>query len=143
MITTSRLFALLVSFQAMHSIEETVFRLYDWLPHIRWADNVFEGGAFTLFVTVNIAFVTFGAWCYFARVRPMAESALTWIYVWGVIEIANGIGHPLWSLLAQTYVPGTGTAPLLLVTAIALLLVDKPSATGRAENGYNPVPPRF
>lgn len=131
MITTARLFALLVSFQAMHSIEETVFRLYDWLPHIRWADNVFEGGAFTLFVTANLAFVSFGAWCYFARVRPMATSTLTWVYVWGVIEIANGIGHPLWSLLAQAYVPGTGTAPLLLVTAIALLFGAQSARPGK------------
>lgn len=121
------LFALLVACQAAHSIEETVFGLYDWLPHIRWADRIADGGAFALFVTLNALFVLFGCWCYFARVRPGAPTAGFFIGLWATIEILNGILHPSWSLLVGAYVPGTATAPVLLV--VALLLVQARSAT--------------
>jgi hypothetical protein len=37
-----------------------------------------------------------------------------------VIEIINGIGHPLWSLHEGGYTPGLATAPVLLVLAVYL-----------------------
>jgi hypothetical protein len=71
-----RWFGALVAVQAAHSVEESVFGLYDLLPYIRWMDDVFEGGAFTLFVTLNTLFVLFGAWAYLARVRPLVVSLM-------------------------------------------------------------------
>ena len=40
---------------------------------------------------------------------------------WIVIELINGIGHPLWSIVQRRYTPGAVTAPLLLVTTLVLL----------------------
>lgn len=37
-----------------------------------------------------------------------------------MVEIINGLGHPLWSLLQGHYTPGVATAPILLVLAITL-----------------------
>jgi hypothetical protein len=116
-----RWFGALVAVQAAHSVEESVFGLYDLLPYIRWMDDVFEGGAFTLFVTLNTLFVLFGAWAYLARVRPGAPTAGLFVMLFVVIETLNGILHPAWSLLAGAYIPGTATAPLLLVVSLMLL----------------------
>ncbi|MDH3641344.1 MAG: HXXEE domain-containing protein [Gammaproteobacteria bacterium] len=115
------LFATLVVCQAAHSLEETVGGLYDLLPYISWMDGVVPGGAFVFFVTVNTLFVLFGCWCYFGRVRTAAPSAGFFVTLWAVIEILNGIAHPGWSLLAGVYIPGTLTAPVLLVVALLLL----------------------
>ena len=118
---TTYLFGLLVTFQAAHSIEEVTFGLYDWLPFFRWMDSVETGGSAFVFVVVNIGIVVFGYWCYFARVRPGHPSSRFLITLWVTIEILNGIGHPTWSALVRSYVPGTATAPLLLITSLLLI----------------------
>ncbi len=112
---------MLVLCQAAHSIEETAFGLYNWLPYVRWADALVSGGAFMLFVMGNVAFVMFGCWCYLARIRTQAETAGFFVTLWAVIEVLNGILHPVWSFSVGAYVPGTGTAPLLLVLGALLL----------------------
>jgi hypothetical protein len=49
-----------------------------------------------------------------ARPPPLAGREI-------VIEIINGIGHPLWTLQKQGYTPGVATAPVLLVLAFLLI----------------------
>lgn len=115
------LFATLVTTQALHSVEETMFRLYELLPHIRWADEYMPRGALTLFIAANTLFVCFGIWCYWARVEPRAASAGFFISLWAIVELLNGILHPAWSMIAGTYIPGTVTAPVLLILAVWLL----------------------
>ena len=116
-----RLFATLVVCQAAHSIEEATFGLYELLPYFTWIDTPIPGGARVAFIVGNAAFVLFGGWCYFARVKPGAPSAGGWVMLWVVIEIFNGVLHPSWSLTAGEYIPGTGTAPVLLLVALWLL----------------------
>jgi len=38
-----------------------------------------------------------------------------------VVELANGILHPTWTLLSGHYIPGTATAPLLLAASVYLM----------------------
>lgn len=136
------LFALLVACQAAHSVEEATFGLYDWLPFIRWIDAWRPGAALVLFVALNTLFVAFGCWCYVARVRPHAANAGAYVMLFVVIEILNGIVHPTWSLIAGTYVPGTATAPLLLVVALTLLgrwMYDRTAQTAGADSRRGPL----
>jgi hypothetical protein len=46
--------------------------------------------------------------------------AVPLVWFWVVIEIVNGIVHPLWSLHEGGYTPGLVTAPILLLLAIYL-----------------------
>jgi hypothetical protein len=39
-----------------------------------------------------------------------------------MVELINGIGHPLWTLRQGGYTPGVATAPVLLVLAASLAL---------------------
>lgn len=110
-------FLLLVCLQAAHSAEETAFGLYDLLPYFRWMG----AGALPAFATGNVLFVALGVWCHRRRIRPWAASAEAWLWFWCIVELANGILHPGWTLLAGRYVPGTATAPLLLAVSAHLI----------------------
>jgi hypothetical protein len=48
--------------------------------------------------------------------------------VWIVIEVINGIGHPLWTLRERGYTPGVATAPVLLALALSLMWQLKKSS---------------
>ena len=113
----SRAFLLLVCLQAAHSAEEFSFDLYQLLPYFR----PFGDAGAQAFLIGNALFVGFGFWCYFFRVKPRVASAPALVTGWAVLEIANGILHPTWSLMAQQYIPGTVTAPLLLAAGIYLI----------------------
>ena len=117
---SQNLFAFLIASQAMHSLEETWFGLYDRLPYINWIDTFVDGGAFVFFVLGNTAFVLFGCWCYVARVKRKAPGTGFFVMLWVTIEVLNGILHPTWSLIADAYIPGTVTAPVLLLIALLL-----------------------
>jgi hypothetical protein len=66
-------------------------------------------------------FFGLGLWCFFWPVLRRWRSAGGFIGFWIVIELINGIGHPLWSIQQRSYTPGVITAPVLLILALVLL----------------------
>ena len=86
-------FLILVLAQAMHSVEEYVFKLYDVFGPARFVSGVVSDDLPTGFAVVNIGLVALGAWCYLARVRPAHVSARFWVWPWVIVEGANGIAH--------------------------------------------------
>ena len=63
----------------------------------------------------NILLVAFGFWCWLWPVRRRWPSGVTLAWVWVIVEVVNGIGHPLWTLRRGGYTPGVGTAPILVL----------------------------
>jgi hypothetical protein len=124
-------FLALILTQAAHSIEEFVFRLYDVFAPARFVSSLFSDDLAVGFGIANVAFVAFGFWSYFARVRPAHPSAALWAWPWIAIEAANGIGHLVIALLRGAYFPGVLTAPILLVASLFLAyrLTRWPSAS--------------
>lgn len=118
---TKTAFLMLMLVQAAHSLEEVKFELWSYLEQARWVGTLFSNDVATGFATGNALVVGFGFWCYFARVRPSHTGALLWIYPWAIVELVNGITHPLMALYQGRYVPGTYTAPLLFAAAVYLL----------------------
>jgi len=113
-------FLALVAIQAAHSVEEYVGRLYDVFPPARFVSGLISQDPERGFVIFNVALVTFGLWCFVWPVRLQWPSAISLVWVWVVIELLNGIGHPLWTLTELKYTPGVATAPLLLLLALYL-----------------------
>lgn len=113
-------FLALVGAQAAHSVEEYVGRLYDVFPPARYVSGLVSPNREVGFLIVNVALVSFGLWCVFWPVRRHWPAAVALAWFWIVIELVNGIGHPLWSLLQLRYTPGVATAPLLLGLALYL-----------------------
>jgi len=116
----SNTFGALILVQAAHSIEEYLGRLWETHPLARFVAGLVSTDHERGFVILNVLLVAFGAWCYFWPVRGRWAIAISLAWLWAVIEVINGIGHPLWSLMERGYTPGLGTAPVLLVLAIYL-----------------------
>ncbi len=127
---SQNLFLVLILSQALHSIEEYCFRLYDVLAPARVVSNMVSSDPAWGFAIVNTVLVSFGFWCYLARVRRSRPSGRSWAWFWTILEAANGAGHLLLAANRGGYFPGAATAPLLLGLSIALgatlLHVDEP-----------------
>jgi hypothetical protein len=126
-------FALVILAQAMHSVEEYVFRLYDVFAPARWVSGLFSADAAVGFAIGNAAIVLFGIWCYWFRVRSNHPGASGYAWFWACLELANGAGHLLFTALRGAYFPGVGTAPLLIASSCylgATLAATAPSRPG-------------
>jgi hypothetical protein len=113
-------FLALVIAQAAHSIEEYVFRLYDMSAPARFVSGLISTNLRTGFIVFNLAFVAFGFWCYAVPVQEGLSVAIPFLWFWIVVELLNGIGHPVISILERSYIPGTITAPFLFIIAVYL-----------------------
>jgi hypothetical protein len=111
---------MLVLAQAAHSIEEYVGRLWESFPPARFLTGLISTDPKRGFLLINATLVAFGAWCFFWPVRRDWPSAAYFAAFWIVIQLINGVGHPLWSVRQGGYTPGVATAPLLFVLAIYL-----------------------
>lgn len=121
-------FLLLVLVQAAHSAEEYATGLYEVFAPARLASSLVSDDLATGFVVLNASLVAFGLWCYAVPVRSGRAGGRGWAWAWVLLELGNGIGHPLLALSRGGYFPGVVTAPLLLLVAVwlAVLLVRSP-----------------
>jgi hypothetical protein len=113
-------FGLLVLAQSAHSVEEYVGRLWESFPPARLVSGLISADLEQGFVIANVSLVAFGLWCWAWPVRREWPIGVPLAWAWVVIELVNGIGHPLWALRQGGYTPGVGTAPILLVLALYL-----------------------
>ena len=126
-------FLALVIVQASHSIEEYAFELYEVLPLARFASGLVSSDLATGFVILTASFVAFGLWCALVPVRSQWASDRGFAWLWVLIELGNGLGHPALALRARGYFPGVATAPVLLCLSIYLsarLLRTRSSSAG-------------
>ena len=111
-------FGLLILAQAAHSVEEYVGRLWESFPPARLLTGLFSENRERAFIALNVALVAFGLWCFMWPVRRGWPSAALFAWIWVVVELINGIVHPLWALNVGGYAPGVATAPVLFVLAL-------------------------
>lgn len=119
---SKRAFLFLVIAQALHSLEEFHFELWESLPVARYLSGLVSADLPTGFAVLNGAIVTFGFCVYLFAVRRSHVSAVPLAWFWTIVEMANGGGHLLFALRAGGYFPGALTAPLLLATAAYLAM---------------------
>ena len=113
-------FLALVCTQAAHSLEEYAGRLWQVFAPARYFSGLVSSDLEIGFIVINTTLVAFGLWCFWWPVRRRRPSAAAFAWFWVVIELINGIGHPLWSLSRRSYTPGLVTSLLLLVLAATL-----------------------
>ena len=125
-------FATLVAIQALHSLEEFRFRLFDALAPARWVSDLIGIDRAAGFACVNLGLLLFGLWCWLGPVRRGRGAGRTLAAGWGIVELANGVTHLALAAAARGYFPGAYTAPLLLLAAARLLVLmrrDRASAS--------------
>ena len=118
--SVQRLFGLLVLAQAAHSVEEYGGRLYEVFAPARAVSAMFSPDLQRGFVIFNLLLVAFGVACYLGPVRRRWAIAPLVVWIWILIELVNGIGHPVWSVTAGGYTPGVITAVVILPIAVLL-----------------------
>lgn len=114
-------FGLLILAQAAHSLEEYFGRLWETFPPAYFLTGVVSQDREFGFLVINVVLVTFGVWCYLFPVLRRWSTAGGIALGWALVELVNGIGHPLWALQQGGYTPGLGTAPLLFVLSLVVL----------------------
>ena len=129
-------FLALIMVQAFHSLEEYAFRLYDVFAPARYLSGLVSHDRSTGFIIINAGILVFGLLCYLGPVRNDGASARILVWLWIVIEIANGIGHAAIAIARWHYFPGAATSPFLLIVAVFLArhsLFPRASKLPRAE----------
>ena len=122
------MFLLLVLAQAAHSIEEYVTRMYETFAPAHFVSSLISNDLALGFLVFNVALVTFGMWCWAVPLRAGWHSVRGFIWFWIVLELGNGIGHVVLALWRGGYFSGVITAPLLLLLAAWLgVLQVRPS----------------
>lgn len=133
---TRRLFLALIAAQAVHSIEEILFRLYEVFAPARFVSELVNDNPAIGFAILNAVIVGLSILCYLAWIRPGAPSAGTWMWLWAVIELINGTVHVALAIVRGGYFPGVATAPILFIVALLLarelLRGRRSSAVGHA-----------
>ncbi len=113
-------FLLLIIFQGFHSIEEYCGRLWDVLTPARIVSGAVSSNLEVGFVLINISLFIFGVMCWLISTRQKRISYQGFIWIWILIEVLNGIGHPLLALNRHSYYPGLLTSPFLLILSLYL-----------------------
>lgn len=113
-------FLALVIVQAAHSFEEYAGRLWEVFPPARLLSGLVSRDLETGFIIINASVVVFGLWCFLWPIRRRWPIGAMVAWFWVVLELVNGIGHPVWSLRQGAYTPGLVTAIPLLVLAVYL-----------------------
>jgi hypothetical protein len=112
-----RAFLFLLASQALHSIEEYYFALWEVLAPARFLSGLVSSDLAVGFAVINAAIVAFGVWTYLVPVQRNLGYALPLAWFWTLLETGNGIGHIAFAAASQGYFPGVYTAPLLLASA--------------------------
>jgi hypothetical protein len=110
-------FLFLILAQGAHSIEEYVTRLYEVFAPARFVSSLVSHDLAVGFLVVNAVLVAFGLWCWAVPVRSGWHAARGLVWFWTILELGNGIGHSALAMSRGGYVPGVVTAPLLLLFA--------------------------
>lgn len=116
-----RAFLLLVVAQALHSVEEYAFALWEVLAPAQFISQLVSRSdpAFG-FAVVNTSIVALACLSYAVPIRRNLRSALPVAWFWTLLEGLNGIGHVAFAVAAGGYFPGLFTAPLLLACSAVL-----------------------
>ena len=95
----------LILAQAAHSIEEYFGPLWETFPPARFLTGLVSSNLERGFVLINMSPFAFGLRCVLWPVRRGWPVVVFLAWIWVVIELINGIGHPLWSLREGAYGP--------------------------------------
>jgi hypothetical protein len=113
-------FLALVAAQTAHSVEEYLGRVYEVFAPAHFVSRLISRDPRLGFLVFNLALIGFGLWCFIWPIRRRWPSAIGLMGFWVALELVNGIGHSLWTLIERRYTPGMGTAPVLLALSVYL-----------------------
>ncbi|MGH9882387.1 MAG: HXXEE domain-containing protein [Pyrinomonadaceae bacterium] len=128
--------------QAIHSVEEFIFRFYERFPPMRFFYRDAPHLAKPAFAVSNALLVLIALFCFYYWVQPAKKSARAVVWIWIVIESANVVAHFVWAIFIGGYNPGLVTAilfvPVLIYLCCLMKRVSSRGVLGRVEPGRSP-----
>lgn len=121
---TQLVFLCLILAQAAHSVEEYLTKLYAVFAPARFVSGLISSDLALGFVIANTVLVAFGLWCWAVPVRSGWRAARGLAWFWIILEFGNGVSHSFFALRERGYFPGVITAPLLLLFALWLAVLQ-------------------
>ena len=116
-----RNFLFLAMTQALHSLEEYGFELWEHLTPARFLSGVVSEDLPFGFAVINAVIVALIFLSYTTLTRNSAPTASKIAWFWAILETLNGAGHLWFGFSTGGYFPGLYTAPFLLIFAVLLL----------------------
>jgi hypothetical protein len=112
-------FLLIVLVQGLHSIEESIGKLWEVYPPATFLSGLVSANLKTGFIIINVGlFIILTLTWLTTFSKNYSTKALLWL--WIILELINGIGHSFWAIIERSYVPGLATAPVLIILALYL-----------------------
>lgn len=111
-----RIAVIAVVSQAAHFIEELLTGFHERFPALFGAGPMPPG----FFLSFNVAWLVIWSLCVLG-LSTRRRAALFPLWFLGIGCIANGIAHPLFSVLTGEYFPGLVTSPVVGVMGVLLL----------------------
>ena len=117
-------FLAIVVLQALHSVEEYFFRLYEVFPPIVYVYRDAPQLAKPAFIVFNVLLLVAGLVCFLRWVWPGRPGAKAVMWIWIGGEAFNATAHATWWIVTPQYNPGlvTGLMFVPLVAWLAYLL---------------------
>lgn len=117
-------FLVLIVVQALHSVEEFIFKFYEVFPPMRLLYRDAPHLARPAFIISNVVLATVGVICLLRWVWPARRGARAVVWVWLGGEALNVIAHCVWATLVRGYNPGlmTGFGFVPVVIYLSYLL---------------------
>ena len=113
---TVRIMVVTVLFQGAHFTEELLTGLHERLPAIFGLAPM----SLRFFVSFNLAWLAIWILCAWG-LAAQRRAALFPLWFLGIACIANGVAHPLLSVLVGGYFPGLVTSPVVAVLGVLLV----------------------
>ena len=113
-------FLLLVIVQAIHSVEEFIFRFYERFPPMTFIYQNAPQLARPAFAISNALLFLIGLICFYYWVQPARKAANLVVWIWIILESSNVVAHIVWAVLIGGYNPGLVTGLLFLPVLIYL-----------------------
>src|SRR2546423_15685569 len=99
-------FLLLVIVQAIHSVEEFIFRFYERFPPMTFIYQNAPQLARPAFAISNALLILIGLICFYYWVQPARKGATAVVRIWIIIESLNVVAHIVWAALIGGDNPG-------------------------------------
>jgi hypothetical protein len=121
-------FSFLIVLQALHSIEEFVFKFYERFPPMVFLYRNAPSLASPAFIVFNSILVSAGFISLFYWVWPARRGAKTVVWVWVGIETFNVVAHCVWAIVIRGYNPGLVTGVVFVPVLTYLIYLMKSSS---------------
>jgi hypothetical protein len=123
------MFLLLVILQAIHSVEEFIFGLYEKFPPMVFLYRNAPYLAKPAFVISNVLLVLIGLVAFYSWVQPARKEATVVVWIGIIVECLNVVAHLVWAALIGGYNPGLVTGLLFVPVLVYLSYLNRYTRT--------------